>query len=172
VATLVVMSGLPGTGKSTVARRIAIETDAELLAKDIVEAALWRRGVGREHGSTWVAHEVLTSLASSALQLQRSGVLDTVAGTEAVRRDWRQAAADAGSAFVVIVCECTDVMAHRLRLFGRQRGIEGWPELSWEDVEGTRRRWEPWSEPHLTLDAMDDIEDNVVEAITYVRRHL
>jgi predicted kinase len=168
VAGLVVVSGLPGTGKSTIAGPLARAVDGVLFAKDIVEAALWRRGVGREQGSSWAAHEVLTSLARSGLGLGRTVILDAVAGTEQVRRDWRAAAADAVMPFVVIVCECSDVAVHRRRLVGRQRGIDGWPELTWADVEATRGRWEPWIDPHLRLDAADEPDRNATAAIEFV----
>jgi hypothetical protein len=61
---------------------------------------------------------------------------------------------------------------HRGRLVGRHRGIVGWPELSWADVEATRARWEPWSDEHLTLDALDEVAANVASAIRYVTDRL
>jgi hypothetical protein len=39
------------------------------------------------------------------------------------------------------------------------------PELTWNDVEATRRRWEPWSDGHVVLDAGNDIDANVAEAL-------
>lgn len=132
MAAPVVLSGLPGTGKSTVARRVVDATAAELFAKDVIEAALWRRGVGRDQDSSWVAHEVMTSLASEALRRGRTVVLDTVAGTEQVRRDWRAAAAGPG-------------------------------------VKATRARWEAWTDPHLEVDAADDLSANATAVIDYLR---
>ncbi|MFT3854842.1 MAG: AAA family ATPase [Ilumatobacteraceae bacterium] len=169
MAALVVLSGLPGTGKSTVAGQVVDVTGADLLAKDVIEAALWRRGVGRDQDSSWVAHEVMTSLASEALRRGRTVVLDTVAGTERVRRDWRVAAAAVGAAFVVVVCSCRDVELHRRRLLGRRRGIDGWPELTWADAEATRGRWEAWNDPHLEIDAADDLHANATAVIDYLR---
>lgn len=45
----------------------------------------------------------------------------------------------------------------------------GWPELEWSDVERTAKRWEPWTDEHLTLDAVHDREDNVRIAAKYAR---
>jgi predicted kinase len=168
VAALVVVSGLPGTGKSTVARQLAISAGAHLLVKDVVEAALRRRGVTRELGSSWAAHEVLTSVAGSALDLGQVVILDTVAGTEQVRSDWRGICSERSASFIVLVCECRDVDIHRARLMGRRRGIADWPELSWEDVEATRARWEPWPDEHLVIDAIEDLASNVEAATRYV----
>ncbi len=168
MAALVVVSGLPGTGKSTIATRLAIARAAQLVTKDVVEAAVRRRGVTREQGSSWVAHEVLTSLARSAVALDQVVILDTVAGTEQVRGDWRAVCEQTGAAFVVIVCECPDREVHRARLVGRQRGIDGWPELTWADVEATRSRWEPWVDEHLIVDALADVDKNVAAAMRYL----
>lgn len=169
---LVVMSGLPGTGKSTVSLALASELGVLALSKDVIEAALWRRGVGRELQSSWVAHEILTALVEDSLRQGRGVVVDTVATTEEVRQDWRNAAQSHAVPFVVIVCECSDLDTHRRRLEGRTRGIAGWPELQWSDVESSRGRWEEWSEVHLTLDSMDDKDVNVARALDYVRARI
>ena len=165
---LVVVSGLPGAGKSTLARAIGDELDATVLVKNIVEAALWRQGVGREQRSSQVAHEVLTSLAGSELARGRTVVLDSVATTEEGRADWRRLAQSLNARFLVILCVCRDENEHRRRLDGRQRGIPGWPELTWADVERVRARFEPWTDERLILDAMDSFTDNLRRAIAHV----
>jgi predicted kinase len=61
---LVVFSGLPGTGKSALAAGLGSAMSIPVLTKDIVEAALWRNGVGRDQRSGWIAYELLTALAA------------------------------------------------------------------------------------------------------------
>lgn len=115
---------------------------------------------------------MLTSLAESALGLRRSVILDSVAGTEEVRRDWRGAARAADAALVVLVCVCSDVGIHRSRLEGRQRGIPGWPELSWGDVEAVGSRWQRWPDDHHSIDSINDAETNHSNALAYAQRYL
>lgn len=165
---LIVVSGLPGAGKSTLAGSLADALDATVLVKDVIEASLWRRGVGREQESFLVAHEVMTALAAHELSRGRTVVLDTVATTEKVRTDWRRLAQSAGARFLIIVCVCRDEGEHRRRLEGRTRGIPGWPELTWTDVEKVRARFEPWADEHLTLDSMESVAENLRRAIAYV----
>ncbi len=142
---------------------------ATVVVKDVVEAALWRRGVGREQGSFWASHELLTTLAAAELQRRRDVVLDTVATTEDVRADWRRLAVERGARFVVVVCVCSDEVEHRRRIDGRTRGIAGWPELSWEHVEGVKGRFEPWTDEHVVIDALDPVAANVERVLRHVR---
>ncbi|MCU1397159.1 MAG: hypothetical protein JWN62_268 [Acidimicrobiales bacterium] len=166
---LIVMSGVPGTGKSTLAGSVARDLRATVVSKDVIEAALWRRGIGREQNSFGISHEIVTALADEALRRGQHAVIDTVATTEDVRREWRDVARRTESAFVVVLCVCSDVALHRSRLVDRDRGIAGWPELDWGDVERVSARFEPWMEPHLTVDAVADFDENARRAIAFVR---
>ena len=87
---LIVVSGLPGTGKSSLAGSLACEFGATLLVKDVIEASLWRSGVGRAQRSFEVSHELVTSLADDALRRGHNAIIDSVATVEDVRRDWRE----------------------------------------------------------------------------------
>ena len=45
---LIVMAGLPGSGKSTVAEGISRHFTLPLISVDPIEAAMWRNGLSRE----------------------------------------------------------------------------------------------------------------------------
>lgn len=168
-ARVIVMSGLPGTGKSTLAEALATEFAAVLLSKDMIEAALLRRGVGRDQDSFLISHEIITSLARDAVRRGQAVIIDSVATKEEVRRDWRDVAGEARCAFVAIRCICSDEAVHRSRLVDRRRGIEGWPEVEWIDVERVAQRFEPWVDTHLTIDAMNRADDNLAVAAAFIR---
>src|SRR4051812_19788644 len=168
-AALIVMSGVPGTGKSTLATSVARDLHATVLSKDVIEAALWRRGVRREQNWFGISHEIVTALAGDALRRGQHVIIDTVATMEDVRRDWRDVARRTESSFVVVVCVCSNRELHRSRLVARDRSIAGWPELDWSDVERVSARFEPWTEPHLTVDAVDDSNENARRALAFVR---
>jgi predicted kinase len=167
--SVIVVSGLPGSGKSTLAEALATEFAAALLSKDVIEAALWRRGVGRDQDSFWISHEIITTLARDAARRCQPVIIDTVATTEDVRRDWRDLARGARCAFIVVLCVCSNEGVHRSRLGDRRRGIEGWPELEWSDVERVALRFEPWVDEHLTIDAMNSPDENLAAAATFIR---
>jgi predicted kinase len=165
---LVVFSGLPGTGKSALATGLGRALSIPVLTKDIIEAALWRNGIGRDQRSGWIAYELLTALAESQLALSSSAILDCVSTTRRLREGWQELAARHGAVFRAIECVCSDEQVHRSRLAGRSRNIPGWYELSWEDVEQVRRDYEPWTTERLVLDAVGPPTESLRAAIDYV----
>jgi len=69
----------------------------------------------------------------------------------------------------VIECICSDEVAHRDRMKVRQRGIPGWHELDWSEVERVRSYYAPWDEERLILDAVNPLEENIAAALCYLR---
>jgi hypothetical protein len=49
------------------------------------------------------------------------------------------------------------------------RGIPGWYELTWADVEGVRSRYEPWTDDRLVIDAVRPFDENVSSVLSYLR---
>ena len=136
--------------------------------KDRVEASLRNDGVTAEQGSWTVAENLLTTLAGEQLRRGQSAILDTVARVAASRAAWRATAEHAGAAFRLIECVCSDPARHRARIEGRIRGIPGWAELTWDDVESVRARWTPWDDERLVLDAVEPVSANVAAALRYL----
>lgn len=165
---LIVVGGLPGTGKSLVAERAARLVRGGLVSKDVIEAALWRNGIDRERGSGWVAYELMTDLAAAQLGAGGSVVLDSVAAHERIRSGWRALARARGVAFVAIECVCSDAETHRARIERRVRGIPGWPELSWSDVDEVASRYEAWTGARLVLDSMRSPDENLARLRAYL----
>jgi predicted kinase len=168
VTALLVIGGVPGTGKSTIAEHAARMIDGALIAKDVVEATLVRNGVGRNANSGWIGYELLTSLAGAQLRVGRSVVLDSVAAYNRLRERWRDLAERHGAEFRAVECVCSDERTHRSRIDGRDRGIAGWDELTWQQVEDVRSRYEPWREVHLVLDAVRPLQDNLTTLEAYL----
>jgi predicted kinase len=162
--TLVILSGLPGTGKTTIAEHVARLLGATLLSKDEIEAALWRTRVPAET-SGWAAYELMGTLARVQLGLRRSVVLDSVATYERIRSRWRELAYVHGARLRVIETHCSDERLHRTRLEERIRNIPDWPELTWDKVLEVRCRYEPWSEPRLRVDTSHSLA-TVLDAVT------
>ena len=168
VTRLIIVGGLPGTGKSSIAEAIAAKLRVPVFAKDWLEAPILRAGTVERARLGSIGYDLLTMLARRQLILGQSAILDSVASTASIRTCWRELAEELGAARSVIECICSDEQVHRERLSGRERGIPGWPELDWSEVERVRGYYEPWREERLIVDSLDPVSDNVQRAIRYV----
>ena len=54
------------------------------------------------------------------------------------------------------------------RIDGRQRGIPGWYELTWQEVLDVRARYEPWRGAQLVLDGVRPLEENLAALERYL----
>jgi len=132
------------------------------------EASLWRDGIKAEQSSWQIAENLLTTLAGEQLRRHQSVILDTVARSLSSRSAWQSLADDLGARFRVIECVCSDERVHRSRIEGRERGIPGWYELSWSDVERGRQHYTNWTGEHLVVDALRPLDENLITALDYL----
>ena len=169
---LVVFSGLPGTGKSALAESVGRELRIPVFAKDWLEATLLRcelAPTNQDKPLGSAGYQLLTVLAERQLMLGLSVILDSVASTQSIRSTWKELAKKYNTEWLVVECICSDEEVHRARLSTRQRGIPGWHELAWSDVERVMGYYHPWDEKRLILDAMQPFEDNLNLVFEYLR---
>lgn len=166
---LVVMSGLPGSGKSSIAERVGRELGAPVLSVDPIEAAMWRCGIPPSFATGVAAYEVAAVLAAEQLAVGLTVVVDAVSAVEVARGMWRRVAAGAGCELAVIEVVCSDHDVHRTRLAARRRAIPGFPETTWAEVEQRRAEWEPWTDERLVIDTVRDLDATVAEALAHLR---
>jgi predicted kinase len=149
---LIVISGLPGTGKTAVAAGLAARCNAVHLSVDPIEDALlgaglpdgWTTGVG--------AYEATRAAAEQNLALGWDVVVDAVNDSDAARQTWRTAAGGAGVGLRFVMLTCSSDGEHRRRLARRRRGLRHVPEPTWEEVLARGRAYEPWHDDCLMVD--------------------
>lgn len=152
-ATLTVVSGLPGTGKTTLAQAFARQLGACYLRIDAVETALARAGVRVTVEGYAVVHE----LAVSNLVLGTDVVVDAVNAVAEARAGWRVAASRGGAQLVQVETTLPDAAEHRRRVETRTADIPGHEVPSWADVEALA--WTLWDDQRdgqrLLIDTTD-----------------
>ncbi|HET9590166.1 MAG TPA: ATP-binding protein [Anaerolineales bacterium] len=169
---LIVFSGLPGTGKSTLAEAVGQDLGIPVFAKDWLEATLLQSGLkpsAQDKPLGFAGYELLTVLAERQLMLKQSAILDSVAATQSIRSRWRQLAGHYRAQWRVVECICSDESVHRARLQDRKRHIPGWHELEWAEVERVKGYYLPWEDEHLKLDMMNLYNDNFARAREYCK---
>ena len=167
---LIIFSGLPGTGKSTLAEAVGKALGFPVFAKDWLEATLIRSGLkptSQERPPGFAGYELLTILAERQLMLGQSAILDSVAGSQTIRSTWHQLAEQYDADWHVIECICSDETLHRLRLKERKRNIPGWHELEWSEVDRAKQDYSAWEGERLVLDMTHSFDENLSKARFY-----
>ena len=166
---LVVMTGLPGTGKSAIADAVGRALPAPVFSVDPLEATLNRAGITREHRSGYAAYDLAAMLAESQLRVGQSAVVDAVNALSSVRKWWKDIAERNGVPLVTLATICSDRALHRARLEQRTREIEGFLyDVTWADVEARMHEYEPAVEADLVVDAVDPLEDNTTQVLRFL----
>jgi predicted kinase len=164
---LIVMAGLPCSGKSTLAEALGARLAIGVLATDVADAALRRAGVAENAGPA--SYLVVEALADAQLRLGCSVIVDAVNPVEPARQMWRDLAARRGARLSVIECVCADEALHRARVETRVRAIPGLKEVSWPHVLRREASYDSWADARLVLETSHAAPKTLLEAaLTYI----
>lgn len=159
---LVVFSGLPGTGKTTIASQLARQTGATYLRIDVIEQALRDAGVLAQ-GVGASGYGVANALALSNLRLGHTVVADGVNPVRESREAWKAVAIQAGVEWVDIQVICSDEREHQRRVEQRAGDIPGLTPPNWQSVSA--HEYEAWDPKPLTVDTAHVTADQAVALI-------
>lgn len=146
---LIVFSGLPGTGKTTLARALAASLGAVYLRIDSIEQALRNsQATGTDIGSSGYA--VANAIALDNLNGGHRVVVDCVNPVQESRAAWSTTAASAGSRLLNVQIVCSDKTRHRQRVESRVVDVPGLVPPTWQSVD--QHDYEPWQPSPFTVD--------------------
>ena len=163
---LIIIGGLPGTGKTTIANALSGIIGVPAFSKDVLEAAIVRTDIASTQELKSVGYELLASLAINELSHGRSVILDCIASSDRVRKFWSDLL-DENTKY--IECICSNNELHKQRLKSRVRKIKGWYEITWDDVLNIQKTYQPFSEDRLILDSVDKKRENLNKAVHYIQ---
>lgn len=148
-STLIIFGGLPGTGKTTLARMLAHELDATYVRIDTIEQAL-RDSQPLARPVDDAGYRVAYAITTENLRLGRTVIADSVNPLQVTRDAWRAMADDADAKAIEIEVVCSDVTEHRRRVESRHSDIPGLPLPNWREV--CAREYQSWDRDHIVVD--------------------
>ena len=164
--TLYIFAGLPGSGKTTLAQRLAQWLRCTYLRIDPVEQAL------RDLCSCDVQGEgyrLAYRVAADNLRLGVSVVADSCNPIELTRREWEAVAREAHAHHVNIELICADTVEHRRRVETRDTTVPGLRLPTWDQVE--KREYDEWTVERIVIDTSGGIEACFTELLQRISRY-
>jgi predicted kinase len=146
-ARLYLLSGLPGTGKTTMAQLMARPLNAMHLRIDTIEQGLRDLCHIKVEGE---GYRLAYRIAKDNLRLGTSVIADAVNPWKLTRDEWQAVATGAGAAFINIEMLCSDKAEHRRRIEGRESDMANLELPAWRDVSG--RDYHAWEGERVCLD--------------------
>ena len=156
---LIIFGGLPGSGKTTIARELAREIGAMHLRIDSIERAI-RDCSPDAVGLDEAGYRVAYAVAEDNLRVGRTVVADSVNPLRITRDAWLEVGRRTQAMTMEIEVICSDAREHRARVETRKADILGLRLPSWEEV--IAREYEPWDREHVVIDtAHRSLEENI-----------
>ena len=177
------MSGVPGSGKSTIAHAIHCRTDAIVLDMDVCKSAALESGVDLDTSGR-VAYMTLWALARSLLAQSFSVILDSPCRFQWILDAGLRIAQDTGARYRYVECITEDIVEIRRRLQSRTpfrgqfRDIDNLPaslEDGLETLSG-EERFRYWmrnmkrpSHSYLALDTSRPVAECLLEVMAFLQ---
>jgi predicted kinase len=161
--TLVILSGLPGVGKTTIARALGVALSAVHVRIDSIEQALRNAGLTvDEHG-----YRVAYAVAEDNLRLGRTVIADCVNPWPLTRREWQAVASRAAARAISVELVCSDIEEHKRRVESRSPDIDRHRVPTWSEVMAHDYR--PWDSDRLVVDtARLDVPQSVQAIVSAI----
>jgi predicted kinase len=157
---LYIFSGLPGVGKSTLAKIVATQLNAVYIRVDTIEQGLKDLCNFNVQGE---GYRLAYKLAQDNLRVGNSVVADQCNPINLTRKEWVDVAIKNGCNYVNIEIICSDNLEHRNRIENRENEIENLTLPTWKEV--IERKYDVWDEEHIIIDTANRTVDECIEEL-------
>jgi predicted kinase len=163
---LIIFGGLPGVGKTTIARELARRLGAAYVRIDSIEQAMRDSGTMSQPLND-TGYRVAYAIAEDNLRLGRTVIADSVNPIQLTRDAWVAVAHRVQVGAVEVEVICSDAQQYRQRVETRHTDISGLRLPTWEEI--ISREYEPWGRKHIVIDTTDR---SVAESVEELRETL
>jgi predicted kinase len=156
---LIILGGLPGVGKTTIARELARQIGAVYVRIDSIEQAISESGALSQPIND-VGYRIGYAIAEENLRLGRTVIADSVNPIALTRDAWAAVATKVNVRSIDIEVTCSDATEHRRRVETRKGDLPGLRPLSWEEV--VTRDYQRWDRERIEIDTAGRSVDQIV----------
>ncbi|MBZ5505784.1 MAG: AAA family ATPase [Acidobacteriia bacterium] len=163
---LIILGGLPGVGKTAIARELARQLRAVHLRIDSIEQAI-RNSEALSRPLNDAGYRVGYAVALDNISVGRTVIADSVNPLAISRNAWVEVAKRAQVSAIEIEVVCSDAREHQRRVENRTTDIPGLIPPMWQEV--VSRDYQPWDRERIVIDTAIR---SVKQAVTMLRKIL
>lgn len=178
---VLIVGGLSGTGKTTLARALANLLVAELIRSDVVRQELFPAPAGQHPGdrdiyspaARQIVYEEVFARGSQFHRQQVSVVLDATFSQIAILRQAFAVATDPRAVVLAVECVCRSETAQE-RINARLQQGDDASQATLAVWEEQRRTWESWPDdlPHCCVDTEQPLSRQIDQVVAELSRFL
>ena len=164
---LYIFSGLPASGKSTLAKLLVKETDSFYLRIDTVEQALRDLCELEVQGE---GYRIAYRIAADNLNLDMNVVADSCNPWQLTRQEWQEVAIQNNADFINIEVSCSNEEEHKKRVENRSSDVHRLKLSSWQEIKN--REYHDWTGEVIMIDTADKTtEESFEELVKKIALH-
>jgi predicted kinase len=164
---LILICGLPATGKSTVARRLAKAMGAEVLRTDIVRRELIKNPAYTEEEKNLI-YKANFLIADYLIKNDIIVIIDGTFYRDKHRRQAREIAKRRGKRFFLVETKCPEDIVLK-RLEKRRRNLRSPSDADKEVYFKIKNLFEEIKEDHIVIDTGWNIKDSIKDVIKKIK---
>ncbi len=167
---LIVFKGMPGSGKSSLARAFSRDQGWPLIDKDDIKDII----DGKADDAGRLAYDAMFNIARRQLLLGLSVICDSPLTFGGLYQQARDLAAETGAKLAIIECYCGDEQIWRERINARKAmHLPAHHQTDWDALQAYRRAIAdeinyPISDRHLVLDTTAPLAELVNQVIAWL----